>query len=539
MLQVSTRDTEPAHVCKSLLDTKEQAEGEREIRQKTRHASVITALDPLEVAEPTYPEKVAVSEGLPSDRGLGIPGPVFDYQEIHRNGAYKKDMKSLTQRLFDTNSVKAFEWRTIITPMDILKTPNMNGSVAEDYKLNGHVVAYQNHDEVESGEQKRTKVTENEEMESVEPRSFSENTHCNGHMASPTGAQSNNEAAPKAEEPTAEREDAPPSQVIVVEDLTGYLLGGLRSLAAHAKGQAGFIHTHIGSYNDNSTAVDPAARPKAIELVKRTLIYHFADPARLSKFVQHNKALAAGYAFPPNLAQYLTKDGLVGITVNSFTHWVPLIGPLLLDSLWKSLGALFVPPPDIVARCGHHSSESEEAEYVPDAEASGMIYIAILALVGSGYVLNDKSQSMVSDLRAWGRTLANSHQWGKPDPLAEPWLDIADNLEYEPAMRLASRIAHVVAARRSFWLISQTMSNASSDGRFPLMSTIITQLRNQLLLDRLTKKGPGLRSSGVPFYLLEWMRTTILKTWNGEVMVKRWDGTGAAIEFIADLCMFI
>ncbi|KAE9962822.1 hypothetical protein BLS_009979 [Venturia inaequalis] len=528
-VQPSMRGTEPAHVCKSLLITKEQTKHEPEIRQKTRQSSETTALDPLEEA----PEQAAVSEGLPSDRGLGIPGPIFDYQEIHRNEAYKKDTKSLAQRLFDTNSVKAFEWKTIISPMDILKTPNMNGSATKDHELNGHAIVSQAHEAVEPGSTRRAPAKENEKHQSVVPTSSSDSTPVNGHLVSPTDAQQNSEASPRQNNPEIEKTKVPSAQVTVVEDLTGYLLAGLRSLAAHAKGQSGFSHT--GRYSDISSAVNPAARPKVIELVKRTLIYHFADPIRLSKFVHHNKALAAACAFPPHLTEYFARDGHVGMTVNSFTNWVPLVGPLLLDSLWQSLGALFVPPPDIVTKCGHHSSRSDKAKHVPDAEASGIIYIAILALVGSGYLLNDKSQYMVSDLRAWGRTLANSHQYGRPDSLAEPWLDIADHMEYEPAVRLASRIARVVAARRSFWLISKTMSGTSSDGRFPLMGAIITQLKNQLLLDRLTKKGAGLRSSGVPFYVLEWMRTIILKTWDGEVVVKRWEGTGAAIDLIADL----
>lgn len=510
---------------------------EHEISQKTRHASEVTSLDPLEEPSPKSPQQADVSGGLPSDRGLDIPGPIIDYEEIHRSGAYKKDKKSLTQTLFDTNSVKAFEWKTIISPMDILKTPNMNGSVGKDRKANGHTVAPQDEDEIESGEPRRRPVTENEEEEPVVSRSTSGTTKVNGHALSPAGAQSNSETAPTKDDSGAEKSKVAPSEVTIVEDLTGYLLGGLRSLAAHAKGQSGFSHT--GSYHDNSTALDPGARPRVIELVKRTLIHNFADPSRLSKFIQHNKALAAAYNFPPHLAEYFAKDGHVGMNVSAFTNWVPLVGPLLLDSLWRSLGALFAPPPDIVTKCGHQSSKSDQAVYIPDAEASNMIYIAILALVGSGYILNDKSQNMISDLRAWGRTLANSHQWGKPDPLAEPWLDIADHMEYEPAVRLASRIAHVVATRRSFWLISQTMSGVSSDGPFPVMSTIITHLKNQLLLDRLTKKGQAPRSSGVPFYLLEWMRTIILKTWDGEIMAKRWEHTGAAIELIADLCMFL
>lgn len=63
-------------------------------------------------------------------------------------------------------------------------------------------------------------------------------------------------------------------------------------------------------------------------------------------------------------------------------------------------------------------------------------------------------------------------------------------------------------------------------------------MKNELILDRLRKRQ-GTQSSGVPFYLLEWLRTIVLKAWDGEVLVKRWEGAGAAIEIISDLCMFL
>ncbi|QDS72473.1 hypothetical protein FKW77_009875 [Venturia effusa] len=530
-VQPSTRGGEAAHVCAPVLEKKEHTKNEHEIRQKRRHASEITALDPLEEASSNDPGQVAANEGLPSDKGLGIPGPIFDYQEIHRAGAYKKDRKSLAQSLFDTSSVKAFEWRTIISPLDILKKANMNGSVSKARKANGHATVYHDHNEVEMGEPKNIPVIE-DETDQHDECSSPKTTEVNRHGNCSTKTKSNGEVSPASNDSVPEISKAAPSQVPIVEDLTGYLLTGLRSLAARAKGLSVFGHT--GSYNDNSIVLDPAVRPKALELVRRTLIYHFADPDRLSKFVKHNKKLTAASGSTSQLNGYSAKDEHVGVAVAAFTNWVPLVGPLLLDSLWQSLGALFVPPSDIATRCGHHSSTSDKEVHIPDSEASDMIYIAILALVGSGYILNDKSQHMISDLRAWGRTLANSHQWGKPDRLSEPWLDIADHMEYEPAVRLAIRIAHVIAARRSFWLVSQTISGRSSNSRFPIMDTIITHLKDQLRLDEIAKKS-GIRNSGLPFYFLEWMRTIILKTWNGEVTVKRWEGTGAAIEVIADL----
>lgn len=333
------------------------------------------------------------------------------------------------------------------------------------------------------------------------------------------------------------------NDVAVTAELTGDIICGLRVLAWQAKGSVDFGQT--GNYSDSSpmssTALGAVTRPLLVDFVRRTLVYHFADAHRLSRLIERNKLLIADSKIPSTVAQHFGTDHYFSLNVTCFNKWVPLVGPLLLDSLWQSLEALFTPPSNIASKVGYdkhsRSSKTENVEYIHDVEAAGMIYLAILVLVGSGYTLDDKSQETISDLRAWGRTLPNSHQSGRPDPLSDPWLDISDHFEYEPAIRLAKRLVRVIAARRSFWLISQMMPGVDTGHSFPIMDTLVSYMKNEIILDRLLKRQ-GAKSSGVPFYFLEWLRTIILKTWDGEVTVKRWEGTGAAIEIMSDLCRF-
>lgn len=46
---------------------------------------------------------------------------------------------------------------------------------------------------------------------------------------------------------------------------------------------------------------------------------------------------------------------------------------------------------------------------------------------------------------------------------------------------------------------------------------------------------PGWTVSSV---LLDWLRTIVLKNWDGKAEVKRWEPVGAAIEFMAHLCVY-
>jgi hypothetical protein len=511
-------------------------------------------IDPMDEVK-AVPEADQAAEKPGSQQELPVTkSPVLDYKELHRSLGYKKDKKSLTQSLFDSPSVKLYEWQTVISPMDILKNPSMRGTAAKKPKLDGNRVSQCNEDSINSVEKGDQEPMDCERKQPTLSQCTTEPTEINGKAvpASSIPTSDKNHDPEKAcipqtadSEPLQDADWKVCEYFAIVEPLSVEAICGLRSLALQAKGLVEFGHT--GNYWESSlppSLLCAAARPILLDFVKRTLVYNFANPHYLLRLIQHNKTLNANSEKSSPTAQPSSSEQKFGLTVDCFTCWVPIVGPLLLDSIWQSLEGLFTPPPKIASKFGHdkasHYSNTKEASYIHDAEAADIIHIAILVLVGSGYSLHDKSQGMISDLRAWGRTLPNAHQSGRPDPLSEPWLDISDCFEYEPAVRLAKRLVRAIAARRSFWLISQTMSVPRSGPKynvFPVMRSVVLNVRNEMVLEQHTIRQ-GIKGSGVPFYLMEWMRTIILKTWNGEVTVKRWEGTGAAIEILSDLCTF-
>ena len=126
----------------------------------------------------------------------------------------------------------------------------------------------------------------------------------------------------------------------------------------------------------------------------------------------------------------------------------------------------------------------------------------------------------------------------------ETWLEITDAFESEPALRLAERLVRGVAARRCFSEISQTLSgdDDKSGPTFPLTNIIIRHLcvaERQAAFDGSSTKFDGDPGWTVPTTTLEWLRTIIMKRWNGKAEVHRWSSVGGAIEFMADLCSFV
>jgi hypothetical protein len=126
-----------------------------------------------------------------------------------------------------------------------------------------------------------------------------------------------------------------------------------------------------------------------------------------------------------------------------------------------------------------------------------------------------------------------------------PWLDIIDELEYEPALRLADRLVRGIAARRCFSEILHTLSRQAGERQesklptFGLMDiltkhlTIVEAQASQSRLNLDTGRDPGWTVTSV---FMEWLRTIIIKQWDCKSEVHRWSAVGGAIEIMSDFC---
>ena len=289
----------------------------------------------------------------------------------------------------------------------------------------------------------------------------------------------------------------------------------------------------------------------------------------------------------------------------AFRHWKVTCGSLIYDGLWHGIEALFNPPPDLTPtrstgpkglrqngslksasnRNGgspsltgqlgsipeHGTRSSGQHLYVADPDAAHISMIVIHALVSLVPILKSSDWTAVQTLRAAGKTYPNPKNRSFQKISEESWLSVIDELEYEPALRLASRLIRALAARRCFWEIQRATSARHATNQksgFPLTELLANHLRDvetqrQLQIterqtnrpkessyrdqDRNRAFNPAATLMGpeqvpeIPLaaVLVEWLRTPIIKEWDGKAEVKRWGPVGGAIELLNDLCTWL
>ncbi|KAF2136475.1 uncharacterized protein K452DRAFT_237496 [Aplosporella prunicola CBS 121167] len=252
---------------------------------------------------------------------------------------------------------------------------------------------------------------------------------------------------------------------------------------------------------------------------------------------------------------------------HAFRSWQSINGPLIFDSLWIALESLFVPPPELKVRKNkkgryaalyaldpklpgrRNPNDCPKTEYIPDMDAAHIIMICIHALTSLVTKGRPQTWDEIRNLRIKGMMLPNTSSRERPnDAYSMPWLDTIDQLEYEPAVRLADRLARAVAARRCFAEIQQTTAKHDSTIPFgPAMDIVIEHLvhverqrqkASSADGDNLKWKRETWGSWSVSGVFIEWLRTLIMKHWKGQLELKRWDTVGAAAEVLADMYRF-
>jgi hypothetical protein len=533
----------------------------------------------------------ALSDEVPTDNDI-----VSALVTVHEKKKTKpqRDRRSLTQNVFDTRGVKAFEWRMMKSPVDVLRGLSVatvtrarlqengtqtrdNGDGPKKIESNGHAVRPR-------ARSQSLKGKENAKADMEVPKSITNGTLHTAFKENDEETQPGREieTAPSpiqtSDHPASTRTSfestAAPPRVPVMTGLSRTNLLELRGMAWEsmmrcksndavtqfydAPAQYHLATTHKVSVEklESAGTTHPLRMNGDMKnLIKITIIYNFADPSRLVQCFRHRDHSSdtdedhaedtddrdARQRFIDQIIQKPPVSlGPLNFDLECLTLWKPTIGPLIFNCLWHSLGALFTPPPEIAFAKSprlkpQKSSKEPEAKYLDDADAAHMILVAIFALVGSVEMTKWHTMTEVRNLRAWGRTLANSKQSGPPDDYTDPWLRLSDDLEYEPAVRLASRLVRAIAARRSFWLISKAARGPGSypyEDKFPLMESIMGALVSE---EKKTRRISGRTS--LTFVFVEWIRTVMLKNWDGKPEVKRWDHFGAALEILSDLCM--
>jgi hypothetical protein len=301
-----------------------------------------------------------------------------------------------------------------------------------------------------------------------------------------------------------------------------------------------------------------ARRTKPI--VNRSLFYTLSNPETLlASFHDANEV------FKDSPLPHLDSARLV----NSFRDWNQRNGALIFDSLWLALEALFIPPPELDIQksprlkpsrkgastdnsSGPSPGSSKEASppsrYLSTHEAAHIVMICIHALSSLVPVGWPHTWAQIRKLRSWGVIVPNAAP--NTDAFTDPYMDIIDGLEYEPALRLADRLLRAIGTRTCFEHIRESTDTnwkRGDDGHsipFDELVDIVTQhlfvvervalaAKRKMNSDHKSDDDPGWTVTAT---FMEWLRTIIIKKWDSKPEINKWSSVGTAVMVLDKLC---
>jgi hypothetical protein len=297
----------------------------------------------------------------------------------------------------------------------------------------------------------------------------------------------------------------------------------------------------------------------AIPFVNRSLFYTLSDPGTLLKSFHDASA-----PFKKSPLPHLDSARLT----HSFRDWNRHNGALIFDSLCISLKALFTPPPELHTQksprltpsrkgapmkspvnplCDDSPAAATKHRYLNNLEAAHIVMICIHALTSSVSSGWPHTWAQLRKLRAWGVILPTAAS--ETDEFMHPYLNIVDELEYEPAIRLTEHLLRAIGARTCFEHILSTIKKQDdlqeeNENSSTLMDIVVQHLivAEHVALASKQRMTPNGNTSDDPGWtitatLLEWLKTIITKRWDGKAVINKWSSVGTAVMLLDKLCL--
>jgi hypothetical protein len=288
--------------------------------------------------------------------------------------------------------------------------------------------------------------------------------------------------------------------------------------------------------------------------VNRSLFYTLSNPeALLSSFHETNQA------FKNSPLPHLDSTRLV----NSFRHWNRRNGALIFDSLWLALEALSTPPPELDVQksprlrpsrkgastdsipeqlTGTQKAAATASPYLSTQEAAHIVMICIHALTSLVPIAWPHTWAQIRKLRSWGIIVPNAAP--NTNSFKHPYIDIIDELEYEPALRLADRLLRAIGTRTCYEHILASLKKSDDPqgkeefeaANDTLVDVIVRHLevvervalasKRRMNSNQDTSQDPGWTVTAT---FMEWLRTIIIKKWDSKAVINKWSSVGTAI----------
>lgn len=242
----------------------------------------------------------------------------------------------------------------------------------------------------------------------------------------------------------------------------------------------------------------------------------------------------------------------------------------ITHSLWQGLESLFIPPPTMSSSLKSRNKLSRSSKssgttsspvdllqratdasdgFISDAQASHISMIVLSALTAAIPLGNTGSWQGFCKMRASGTVLPDPEMQKLCQCQSEWIVEATDKFEDELALRLMNRLVRAIAARLAFFEISKTRANKGQTPEIEkakpasVVDMIIRQLRKDYKesLDSNQREHRAMNSAHSDYQItmaaaiVEWLRTLLLREWDGKAETPRSGPVGGAVQFLASM----
>ncbi|KAL5339469.1 hypothetical protein BJX70DRAFT_363765 [Aspergillus crustosus] len=231
---------------------------------------------------------------------------------------------------------------------------------------------------------------------------------------------------------------------------------------------------------------------------------------------------------------------------------------IVFHSLWNALEALFVPPKELPGsgklsrRSSYNSnhasipvfirraSDASSHQYVTDANAADVATVVLFALASALPRLDPSTWSCMVLMRSTGNVAMSAVMEMFCFNDARLVVEATDVLEHELALRLVDRLVRALTARLAFHEISKTRHGYPQESlkrRSNVLDTFIETLsrHHDLVHGSSDDQDANKLSPSAPAIITEWLRTLLMKSWDGNPEIPRSSSVGGTVQILSVL----
>ncbi|KAM5466578.1 hypothetical protein MauCBS54593_005835 [Microsporum audouinii] len=229
-----------------------------------------------------------------------------------------------------------------------------------------------------------------------------------------------------------------------------------------------------------------------------------------------------------------------------------------LHSLWLSMEKLFNPPVELSLPKMHrrHSKTMNPTtptsprfepprvnNYISDSDAAYIAVVAMLALSSTIPRTDNQTWEIIRQVRSCGAVMPDSVMRKFSRSQSKAVIEASDRFEHDLGLRLLKRLARVISTRLALHEVSKAkashITDLGSNDKCELIEQIISTLQRSQRASSSANGNEGSwpteRKLTTSMVVVEWLRTVLLKEWDGKPELSKASAAGGALQLLSFL----